>query len=186
MRLLALAALIIVVLLNVSCAGTSPAPVVAAEYRTTSTVKELMSSVVNPNAEFVWKSVQSTSGDAGAKDKAPSTDEEWADLRRHAVALREATDLLVVPGRKMAAAGEKSKDPSELSPEAMQALLDKDRAKWVAFAHGLHDTVGEVIKAIDAKNAAGVLESGGNIDGACESCHQVFWYPDQKTPDQKK
>jgi cytochrome c556 len=185
MRLLALAALSIFVILSNSCAGSSPTPAAAAEYRATATVKELMGSVVNPNAEFVWKSVESTSGDT-AKEKAPSTDAEWADLRRHAVALREATDLLVIPGRKMAGANVKPKDASELTPEAMQALLDKDRAKWVAFSHGLHATVEEVIKAVDAKSVSGVLDAGGAIDGACESCHQVFWYPDQKAPDQKK
>ena len=180
MRLFALAALTILIILTTSCAGSSPAPVAVAEYRTTATVKELMGSVINPNAEFIWKSVQTTSGDAGLKDKAPSTDEEWADLRRRAVALREATDLLLIPGRKAAAAGEKAKDDSELAPEAIQALIDKDRAKWVAFSHGMHATMTEVIKAIDAKSASGVLDAGGTLDGACESCHQVFWYPEQK------
>jgi len=179
MRLFALVVVSFVIVLSASCASSAPAPV-AASYRTTATVKEVMNSVVNPNAEFIWKSVQTTSGDGGAKDKAPSTDEEWAELRRHAVALREATDLLLIPGRKMAAAGDKAKDESELSPEAMQALLEKDRAKWVAFSNGLHETVAEVIKAIDAKSASGVLDAGGAIDGACESCHQVFWYPEQK------
>jgi hypothetical protein len=180
MRLLALAVLIIVVILNTSCASSSPAPApapsAAAEYRTTATVKELMGSVVNPNAEFVWKSVASD----GTKEKAPTTDEQWADLRRHAVALREATDLLLIPGRKMAAATDKAKDASELAPDAMQALLDKNRDKWVQYSHGLYDTVAEVIKAIDAKSASGVLDAGGNIDAACENCHTMFWYPDQK------
>jgi len=180
MRLSAFAVLGIVIILNTGCAGPSPAPAAVAEYRTTATVKEVMGSVVNPNAEFIWKSVESTTGDGGAKEKAPSTDAEWADLRRHAIALREATDLLQIPGRKMAGAGEKAKDESEQSPEAMQAMMEKDRAKWVQFSHGLHDTVTEVIKAIDAKSVSGVLEAGGSIDGACESCHQVFWYPEKK------
>jgi cytochrome c556 len=180
MRLLVLAALIIVVVLNTSCGSSTPAPapaaVAAPEYRTTATVKELMGSVVSPNAEFVWKSVQSD----GSKDKAPKNDEEWAELRRRAVTLRESTDLLQLPGRKMASAGDKAKDSSELAPEAMQALLDKDRAKWIQFSKGLHDSVTEVIKAIDAKNPSAVLDTGGAIDAACENCHQVFWYPDQK------
>ena len=179
MRLFLFAVLTIVVILSTSCAASAPAPV-AAEYRTTATVKELMNSVVSPNAEFVWKSVQTTQGDGGSKDKAPTNDEEWAELRRHAVALRESTDLLLIPGRKMAGAGEKAKDASELAPEAMQSLMDKDRAKWVEYTHGLHDKVIAVIKAIDAKSASGVLDTGGDIDAACESCHQVFWYPDQK------
>jgi len=86
---------------------------------------------------------------------------------------------MLIPGRKMTGAGDKAKE-SELSPEAMQGLLDKNRAKWVEYNHGLHDAVTEVIKAVDAKSASGVLEAGGAIDGACESCHVVFWYPEQK------
>lgn len=180
MRLLPLVALSLAAILNTSCAGNSPVPAAVAEYRTTATVKEVMNSVVNPNAEFIWKSVETNSGEGGLKEKAPSTDAEWADLRRHAVALREASDLLLIPGRKMAGAGEKPKDASELTPEAMQGLLDKNPAKWIEYSHALHDTATEVIKAIDAKSASGVLDAGGSIDGACESCHVVFWYPEQR------
>jgi len=42
---------------------------------------------------------------------------------------------------------------------------------------GLHDAATLAISAADAKNPAKVLESGEQIDNACERCHQQYWYP---------
>jgi cytochrome c556 len=46
-----------------------------------------------------------------------------------------------------------------------------------AHAHGLHDAATQAINAADAKDPAKVLESGEQIDNACEQCHQQYWYP---------
>ena len=48
---------------------------------------------------------------------------------------------------------------------------------WIAHAHGLHDAATRAINAADAKDPAKVLESGEQIDNACEQCHQQYWYP---------
>ena len=102
-------------------------------------------------------------------------------VRRSAVALVEATNLLVMEGRKMAPEGDKSENPDiELQPEQMQKLLDADRASWVKYAHGLHDAAMVALKAIDAKNLQGLMDAGETIDNACENCHKHYWYPDEK------
>jgi len=164
----------VALLLSTSCI---PAP----EYRVTGTVKDVMDSVVNPNAEYVWKAVETRSTAKGIIEVAPHTDDDWAEMRRRTVALMEATDLLQIPGRLVARPGEKSENPEvELSPEVIKTLIDSDRAKWIQYCHGLHDAATAMMKAVEAKNVDGVSNAGESIDTACENCHKQYWYPDNK------
>ncbi|MGZ4994318.1 MAG: hypothetical protein ACXV79_09175 [Methylobacter sp.] len=43
----------------------------------------------------------------------------------------------------------------------------------------LQATAEETLAAIDAKNAAALLEIGGRIDEIYEQCHKTFWHPNQ-------
>jgi len=166
-----------------ACSSSKPAPAAYSEpaFRVTGTIKEIMDSLVDPNADVLWDSVSTTINREGTTEKQPRTDEDWKGVRRSAVALVEATNLLVIDGRKMAPAGEKSENPDiELAPEQMQKLMDADRAAWVKNAHGLHDAAMVALKAIDAKDVKGLMDAGEGIDTACENCHKQYWYPDQK------
>src|SRR4051794_14373938 len=69
-----------------------------AEYRTTATVKDIMDSMVDPGADYIWDSVETVVSAKGVEEKAPHTDEEWKNVRRHAIMLMEATNLLQIPG----------------------------------------------------------------------------------------
>lgn len=40
-----------------------------------------------------------------------------------------------------------------------------------------------MLRAVDAKDIQGMLNAGEAIDEACESCHMVFWYPNQVIPE---
>jgi len=166
-----------------ACSSSKPAPTAETEppFRLTGTIKEIMDSVVDPNADVLWDSVSTTINREGTIEKMPRTDDDWKTVRRSAVALVEATNLLVMEGRKMAPAGEKSENPDiELQPEQMQKLLDADRASWLKYAHGLHDKAMVALKAIDAKSVQGLMDAGEGIDEACENCHKHYWYPDEK------
>jgi hypothetical protein len=78
------------------------------EYIPTATIKDLMDAVVDPSADVVWLSVTTVQSAKGTVDTAPKTDEEWAKVRKGAIALTEAGNLLMVPGRHVARPGEKS------------------------------------------------------------------------------
>src|SRR5438477_7147238 len=120
------------------------------EYRLTGTVKDIMDSMVDPGSDVLWDSVETIVSAKGTEEKAPHTDEEWKNVRNHAIMLLEATNLLLVPGRHVAKPGEKADDPKvELAPEQIETLIGQDRAAWVKFAHGLHDATMESMKAID-------------------------------------
>src|SRR5262244_1102226 len=64
-----------------------------AEYRTTATIKDIMDSMVDPGADFIWESVATVISAKGVEDRAPHTDEEWKEVRRRAIMLMEATNL---------------------------------------------------------------------------------------------
>jgi len=168
-------------------AETAAAPAPAAppppEYTPTATVKDIMQSVVDPNADVVWQAVTSVQSAKGLVEKAPKTPEEWTMVRHGAIALTEASNLLMVPGRHVARAGEKSEPPGvELEPSEMEALITKDLGAWRKRAHGLHEAGVAALEAIDAKDANKLFEVGEKIERACEGCHSQYWYPNEKIP----
>jgi hypothetical protein len=150
-------------------------------YRTTATVKDIMDSMVDPSADVLWDSVATVVSATGTEERAPKTDEEWTNVRRHAIQLIEATNLLLMPGRHVARSGEKAENPEvELGPEEIENLINQDREAWTNFAHGLHDAATPALKAIDTRNVQGLLDAGEGIDTACENCHLKYWYPMSK------
>jgi hypothetical protein len=163
--------------------ASTPAATSAADFRTTATIKDIMDSVVDPSADYIWDSVSTIVTRKGIDERRPRTDMEWKEVRRRAIALVEATNLLIMDGRKVAKPGEKSENPEvELGPDDIQGLIDADHASLVKFAHGLHDAGMKALAAIDKKDADALSDSGEAIDEACEQCHLKYWYP-PNTPD---
>ena len=178
---------ILVVLLG-SCASQQPQAQQAApgqpDYNTTATIKDIMDSIVDPGADAIWGAVETVVSAKGVEEKQPRTDEEWKEVRRKAIMLLEATNLLQIPGRHVAKPGEKADDPKvELAPETIEAMINKDRAQWVKFAQALHEATMSSFNAIESKNAEELLNTGDKIDTACENCHKQYWYPDEKPPE---
>jgi cytochrome c556 len=167
-------------LLLVACTAPQPAAQPQGDYRINATLKDIMDSMVDPGADYIWESVATTVSEKGIEEKLPRTDEEWTQVRRHAIMLQEAANLLLMPGRRVAEEGVKSENPNiELEPHQIEALINGDRKSFVDFAHALQDTVTPVLKAVDAKDAEGLLNAGDGIDRACENCHLKYWYPEE-------
>ena len=126
------------------------------------------------------------SGPKGDIEKAPKTDEEWAKLEGQALMLAEVANLLKMPGRQVAKpeeANSKSQpDAPELTPVQIEEKINKDRAAWDKRADALQQTAIKAIAAAKAHDKDAVLNVGEEIDNACESCHKVYWYPDEKIP----
>lgn len=172
-RRLRLVTVLVSLLVCVSCAKQKP----EAEYRPTTTIRDLMDGVVDPAADTIWNSVGTTISKEGTDEKAPHTDEEWGTVRNGAIELLEASNLLQIPGRHVAMPGQLNNQGIELQPPQIETLITQDRQAWITFAHGLHDAATQALNAVDAKDPARVLESGDAIDSACEHCHQKYWYP---------
>jgi len=181
------AALLAVAACSTSKAGTpppvatvsAPAPAhVVPDYRLTGTIKDLMDSEVDPSADYLWDSVATIVTRKGVDERRPRTDEQWKEVRRHAITLIEAPNLLMMDGRRVARPGEKADNPGvELGPEDIQEIIDGDRATFVQRAHGLQDAAKKALDAIDKKDADALQNAGEDIDEACEQCHLKYWYP---------
>ena len=160
--------------LFVSCSATPP----PSDYNLVGTIKDIMDSAVDPAADYIWESIGTEVSAAGVIDKRPQNDEEWKEERRRAVLLVEAANLLMMPGRKVAKAGEKAENPEvELGPEEIEALINKDRAAFVKLAKEFQETAIEQLKAVDERNIEELLRTGGDLDTRCENCHKTYWYP---------
>lgn len=164
------------------CSAPAPAPEEApradAPFRPVASIREVMNSVIDPSIDAVWNSVATVVDQGGMTDRAPATDEDWAEVRRHALIVSEAANLLLMRDRPVAPPGAPSMAPGiELAPEEIRALIDKNPDGWDFYVLALQDSLKPALAAIDAKDTQALFEAGEQIDTACESCHQVFWFP---------
>ncbi len=112
---------------------------------------EIMATIVDPAANFIWRSVSTIVTADGVEEKFPRNDEEWNDLRRAAALLAEGGSLLKNDRRR---AG------------------DSD---WVKWSQAIVDAANITLKAVNAENADQVLEAGGEIYNTCVGCHGGYW-----------
>jgi hypothetical protein len=171
-----------------SCQSNQPAPAAPAvdqpPYTTTATVKDIMLHIVDPAGDMVWDSVATVIDKGGIHETMPKTDEEWFKVRSGLIMMIEGSNLLMIPGRKVARPGEKSETPGvELEPSEMDELIAKDRKAWYDRAKALHDIAQSVLEVVDKRDAQKLFDVGEDIDKACENCHRQYWYPNEQIPD---
>jgi cytochrome c' len=140
-----------------------------------------MDAMVDPSAEYLFDNIVEIVDETGIIDKTPKTDDEWKEVRRRALMLFEAPNLLVAPGRRVARPGETAENRDvELDPEQIQKMIDDDRAAFVRYARRLQDAAALALKAIDARDKKELFSKLEDVDKACESCHLHYWYPNDK------
>ena len=157
--------------------GTAAAP-----FESIATLQDLMRYEVDPSADYIWDSVGSITTASGTVERQPSTDAEWAQLRRNAIVLVEATNLLVLPGRRVSLTEFPADGPGVFSSVEIQQRLSGHRAEFNAFAVAFRRTARKILAAVDAKDSAALLQLGEQMDGACEACHLANWYPHEVIP----
>jgi hypothetical protein len=146
-------------------------------------IKEIMESVVDPSADALWNAVGTVLDKEGIHEMLPKTQEEWLNVRRAAVRIVEGANLLMMPGREAAPPGTTSEAPGvELEPPQMTALIRKNQKGFDAFARALQAVAMEALRAADSKDVPELMDVGARMENVCESCHQTFWYPQEKRP----
>ena len=137
-----------------------------------------MRGLIDPSADAIWDAVVTDATAGGIVEIRPETTDDWAALRHHAVMIAEATNLLIVEGRRIAAPESRSELPGvDLHPNAIQALVTEDWESWTVLARGLHEASATVLDAVDARDLDALLTAGAALDVACENCHSRYWYP---------
>jgi hypothetical protein len=141
-----------------------------------------MDSEVDPSADFIWASVSSSVTKQGLEEHRPHTDKEWHELRRRAIVLAEAANLLSISGRRAANGNSTLEEVGPLDTAAIQKRLDANPVALAGFADGLRSVSLQLLEAIDKRDVAGISNLGGTLDEVCEACHLTFWYPDAPSP----
>src|SRR5918993_4793812 len=112
-----------------------------------------MNTVIDPSIDIVWDSVKTVIDDGRATDHAPVSDEAWTEVRRHALIVSEAANLLLMPDRAVAPPGAPSQAPGvELEPEEIRKLIRENPEGWNLFVQELQVALTPALAAIDAKN----------------------------------
>jgi hypothetical protein len=145
-------------------------------------VEDIMISLVDPNADVLWNSVYTSSTVDGIEEIYPRTPEDWEKVRKGLVILSEGANLLQVHGRRVAAHDVSEYPGIELTPQEIQALVDKDWATFSALAAGVKVVSEAGLKAVEAQDVAALEAAAGQLDSACEACHMRFWYPNAPPP----
>jgi hypothetical protein len=180
--LLAIAITLTIMVGLAACTQKSDGQAVSAS-RPSATLKDIMTSVIDPNIDPIWNSVATVNTKDGVEEKQPKTDEEWKVLKDHAITLLEVPNLLVIEGRKVAVDNiVATAGSAELNPEQVQHGIEGNRHDFNQHAHELQDAIKQVIIAIDGKNPEELVKAGGQVDQVCEQCHKQFWYPNDVRP----
>ena len=152
------------------------------------TIKDIMRSMVDPSGDYLFQSVQTIADERGIREKAPTTDAGWEEVRERVEVLLKAPHLLAAPGRVAAQPKDRSKNPAvENEPWEIQQLLDGGHPEFVRRAQRLQNAASIAMKAVEAKDKNALLAALSGIDKACESCHLRYWYPkDQRAREAAK
>jgi hypothetical protein len=131
------------------------APTVAGVAATTAmapvaTVKQIMRGITMPAAAVIWNSVSTVVDVKGVQETAPKDDQEWAVVGANAAVLAESANLLMTGDRAV------------------------DQGNWVKFATAMRGTAEKALKFADAKDTAGILAVGEEINATCDACHQPY------------
>jgi len=134
----------------------TPAATAAPPYLMVTDLKQLMSWIVDPNAQIVWKSVGTIVSEKGTEEIAPKTDADWEAIRNSAATVAEAGNLLMMEGRA------------------------RNQDDWMKKARALIDNANILLQAIDAKDAPAVFSAGSDLYLACSDCHATYAFPQNK------
>jgi len=141
-------------LLLCGCGASTPPPP-ATPFQTVLDTKQLMSWVLDPQADIVWASVATIVTAEGKQEIAPKTDEEWAAVRNSAALVAEGANLLMLPGRAV------------------------NQDDWMQKSRALIDAANVVLKAVEAKDAPAVFTAGSDMYLACSACHAAYIFSEQ-------
>ncbi len=138
---------------------------------------------VNPQGLALWDITNKSQDDNGNLDGRKLTPASWAQLLEIGKALKEGGKALATSsGVIVALPGAKLQDEGNTGASKaadVQRYVDAKPAEFREHAQELQKTGAAIVEAAakhDVKKLAALSDS---LDEVCESCHKVFWYPQQ-------
>jgi hypothetical protein len=114
-------------------------------------IKQLMATVVQPQADVFWKSAGSYTDATGTHDLRPTTDEAWLRTRSAAATIAEMGNLLMT-----------------------KQYAEGRGADWMQFSKSLVEIGVKAEKAAVDRSEDEIFEAGGTMYNVCTACHQVY------------
>jgi len=149
-------------------------------FSTAITLRQLMQSVIDPNAQALWTAVSYVATESGVKETMPVTDADWDALLQSAITLAESGNALLVADRPVADASyETERRAFQFSAAEIAERRVKGAENWDVIARGMQDLVLETLDAVQRRDIFALTEKGAVINEACEACHASFWYRPQ-------
>jgi hypothetical protein len=139
--------------------ASAPAP------RVEATLAQLMKGILFPSSNVIFAAQDQNPADVKpAKDPALATDPlastygKWQAVENAGLALAEAANLLLIPGRKCS--------------NGLDVPLKN--ADWPKFVQGLRDAGITAYKAAQSKNQDNILNAADVMTTACANCHDKY------------
>jgi cytochrome c556 len=145
---------------------------------------ELMKNVISVQSQIIWDIGNRAQDDEGNIDARKLTAADWAKIaaaagrvKRAAQSLASAPHVMAAaPGQKIQSEGE----PSAFGASDVQRALDAQPKVFGAFTQQLVGSMDEVLASVTSHDGRKLGEVSNRLDEVCESCHKLFWYPNQK------
>ena len=135
------------------------APDIASSIQPVATLQELMQSEVDASADSIWDAVETTTSKSGDENKQPRTPEEWQEVRRNAIVLIEAANLLTVDKRKTLRGAISGRSGRRPGLDADREAHRHNRAAFNQYALTLRQTAQTMLTAIDAKDPKALVSA---------------------------
>ena len=139
---------------------------------------------VNPQGLALWAITNDALDDAGNVDGKKVTATQWKALLEIGKGLEEGGRTLATSNGIIAAPpGAKLQDEAnEGAAKAadVQRYVDAKPAEFRKHALSLQQTGASVTAAATNRDARKLSTVSASLDEVCESCHVIFWYPNQK------
>jgi len=126
---------------------------------------QVMKGIIFPASNVIFAAQKENPADAKpAKDPSTATDAlygsygKWEAVENSALALAEAANLLILPGRKCT----NGLDVPWKNPD------------WSQLVQGLREAAMSAYKAAQSKNQDKMVEAAGTINAACANCHDRY------------
>jgi hypothetical protein len=130
-----------------ACGGAATPADAGPEYKPVASIDQIMDGIVIPSSQRVFDAVVYVNGELTAS---PKTDDEWLGIQMSALAVAEAGNLLIMPGRAI------------------------DNADWVQMSRAMTETAVVVAGAAEARDIEALLRTGGEMYAACTACHAKY------------